>query len=387
MKYTKIVLVIAVLILGTLTYSFISKGSSENVGASSSTGQPTNSIKIGASISLTGVAADFGQMSKKAMELAVEEINAKGGVEGRKVELYIEDDQTDPKSAVSAYRKLVDVQKTEAVIGGIFDFTAQPIFPLAEKDKVTFISPVNFVIDGSFEMNPYSFVMYPGFDQVVSELDSVIASKNIKTLGMIRFESGFGESIQNTLKGIMGKQNGQFVLETYKAIGSSDFRTNILKLTDSKLKDKKLDAVFLDMLDFDIVKYLVDSKNLGFKKQIIGYTTLRDVLNNEKVNKADLEGVIMLDWEIPSAEFSRAFEAKYGEVPRRGANKSYDAVYVLAEAIANVESKESIPKYIVNGKFKTKNGTFSFGANHAVTDTPVKVFEVKSGQLVEIKSN
>jgi branched-chain amino acid transport system substrate-binding protein len=387
MKYTKIVLVIAFLILGTLTYSFILKGSSENVGASLPVGQSTNPIKIGASISLTGVAADFGQMSKKAMELAVEEINAKGGVDGRKVELYIEDDQTDPKSAVSAYRKLVDTNSVEAVIGGIFDFTAQPIFPLAEKDKVTFISPVNFVIDGSFEMNPYSFVMYPRFDQVVRELDSVIASKNIKTLGMIRFESGFSESIQNTLKGIMQNQNGQFVVETYKAIGGSDFRTNILKLTDSALKGNKLDAVFLDMLDFDIVKYLGDSKNLGFKKQIIGYTTLRDVLKNDKVNKADLEGAIMLDWEIPSAEFSRAFEAKYGEVPRRGANKSYDAVYVLAEAIAGAENKENIPNYIESRSFKTKNGTFRFGANHAVTDTPVKVFEVKAGQLVEIKSN
>jgi branched-chain amino acid transport system substrate-binding protein len=387
MKYTKIVLVIAFLILGTLTYSFILKGSSENVGASLPVGQSTNPIKIGASISLTGVAADFGQMSKKAMELAVEEINAKGGVDGRKVELYIEDDQTDPKSAVSAYRKLVDTNSVEAVIGGIFDFTAQPIFPLAEKDKVTFISPVNFVIDGSFEMNPYSFVMYPRFDQVVRELDSVIASKNIKTLGMIRFESGFSESIQNTLKGIMQNQNSQFVVETYKAIGGSDFRTNILKLTDSALKGNKLDAVFLDMLDFDIVKYLGDSKNLGFKKQIIGYTTLRDVLKNDKVNKADLEGAIMLDWEIPSAEFSRAFEEKYGEVPRRGANKSYDAIYVLVEAIARSEGRENIPEYIKGHTFKTKNGAFSFGANHAVTDTPVKVFEVKSGELVEIKSN
>ncbi len=386
MKHIKIILILAVLIFGALIYS-TSKDNSANLGSSARTGQSINPIKIGASISLTGVAADFGQMSKKAMELAVEEINAKVGVDGRKVELYIEDDQTDPKSAVSAYRKLVDVNKVEAVVGGIFDFTAQPIFPLAEKDKVTFISPVNFVIDGSFEMNPYSFVMYPRFDQVVRELDSVIASKNIKTLGMIRFESGFGESIQNTLKSIMQKQNGQFVAETYKAIGGSDFRTNILKLTDSALKGNKLDAVFLDMLDFDIVKYLGDSKNLGFKKQIIGYTTLRDVLKNDKVNKADLEGAIMLDWEIPSAEFSRTFEAKYGEVPRRGANKSYDAVYVLAEAIARSEGKENIPKYIESNRFSTKGGAFSFGQNRAVTDTSVKVFQVKSGQLVEIKSN
>lgn len=365
------------------------------VGISSNNGGPsgpgvtstTEPIRIGANISLTGVASDFGQMSKKAMDLAVEEINAKGGVDGRKVELYVEDDQTDPKTAVSAYRKLVDVNKAQAVIGGLFDFTAQPLLPLAEKDKVTFISPINFVIDNVFEMNSHTFVMYPRFDQVVSELDSVIASKNIHKLGMIRFDSGFSQSIQDTLKGIMAKQGGQFTVETYKAIGSSDFRTNIVKLSDKSLKDNKIEAVFLDMLDFDIAKYLGDAKNLGFNKQIIAYTTLRDALKNEKVNKADLEGAIMLDWEIPSADFIKAFEVRYGEVPRRGANKSYDAVYVLAEAIAHSNNSDEVTKYMETHMFKTKGGQFVFGSNHATAKTAVKVFEVKGGELVEIKSN
>ncbi len=349
-----------------------------NTKANIATQEP---IRIGASLSLTGVAADFGGMAKKAADMAVEEINSKGGINGRRVELYVEDDQTDPKTAVSAYRKLVDVNKVDAVIGGIFDFTAQPVLPLALQDKVTYVSPVNFVIDNVFEMNQYTFVMYPRFDQVVQELDAVIQNKGIKNLGMIRYESGFSESIQNTLNSIMSTK-GTFTVETYKAIGSSDFRTNILKL-----KDKNLDAVFLDMLDFDIVKYLGDTKNLGFNKQIIGYTTLRDVLKNPKVNPADIEGAIMLDWEIPSDDFSNAFFKKYGEYPRRGANKTYDAVYMLAEAIAKSNNREAVPAYIESNTFKTRNGTSKFGSNHGVTETPVKVFEVKNKELVEILGN
>jgi ABC-type branched-subunit amino acid transport system substrate-binding protein len=198
---------------------------------------------------------------------------------------------------------------------------------------------------------------------------------------MIRFESGFSKSIEGTLSKIMiDQQGGSFIPETYKAIGSSDFRTNILKISKSNI-----DAVFLDMLDFDIVKYLNDSEKLGFAKPIIGYTTLRDVLKKD-IDKSGLEGAIMLDWEIPSEEFSAKFFEKYGEYPRRGANKSYDSVYMLAEAIANSNDRSEVPAYIKKHSFKTVNGEFLFGENNAVTDTPVKVFEVSSGKLVEIKS-
>lgn len=340
-------------------------------------------VKIGASLSLTGVAADFGEMAKKAAELAVEEINANGGIDGRKVELYIEDDQTDPKSAVSAYKKLVQVQKVDAVIGGLFDFTAQPLFPLALQDKITFISPINFVIDKTFEMNEYSFVMYPRFDKVVLELESVIKDKNINTLGMIRYESGFGESIQSTLQIIMSKLGkNPLVVDTYGAIGSSDFRTNILKI-----RDQKPDAVFLDMLDFDIVKYLDNAEALNFKTQLIGYTTVRDVIQNPKTDKKPLEGAIVLDWEVPSEEYRKAFIAKYGIEPRRGSDKTYDAVYVLAEAVARSKNRTDIPAYIESHTFVTKNEKSVFGPDHAIADTPIKIFEVKNGTLVEIKSN
>lgn len=348
------------------------------------------SIRIGGSISLTGVAAEFGEMSKKAMDMAAEEINAKGGINGRKVEILVEDDQTTPQGALSAYQKLVNVNHADALIGGIFDFTAHPIFPLSQKDKIAFISPVNFVVDKTFVMNEQSFVMYPRFDKVVMQLDSVIKDKEIKKLGMIRFESGFSESIQNTLKQIMATASGPqgkgvLVVDTYKTIGSSDFRTNILKI-----KNENTDAVFLDMLDFDVVKYLDVARTLGFKKQIIGYTSIREVVTNPKTKAADLadlEDAIVLDWEIPSKEFSDAFYKKYGMVPLRGADKSYEAVYALAEAVANTKSSADVAGYLETHTFKTINGEFSFGADHAVGDIPVKVLQVKNGKIVDIKSN
>ncbi len=372
-KINKIIAVIAVVLIIGFAFNY-----NKNVKVANN-----SPIKIGASISLTGVAADFGAMSKKAMEMAVDEINTRGGVNGRLVELSIEDDATDPKTSLSAYRKLVDVNNVSAVIGGIFDFTLQPLIPITEQNQITLVSPVNFAIDETLEMNSYSFVMYPKFDEVISELESVIRDRNIQHLGMIRFESGFSKSIQTTLETIMKKVNSTpLITETYLGIGTSDFRTNVLKI-----KDEEMDAVFLDMLDFDIIKYLSIAKNLGFTKPIIGYTTLRDVVNNKELDKADLEGALMIDWEIPSDEFSKAFFAKYGEMPRRGANKSYDSIYMLAEAIAHTSDKKDVPAYIETHSFETLNGRFEITSEHTVAKTPVKIFEVRNGVLVEIKSS
>ncbi len=336
-------------------------------------------IKIGAVLSLTGVAADFGDMALKAMNLAVDEINEQGGIEGRLVELYVEDDQTTPQDAVSAYNKLVGIQGVDAVIGGLFDFTAQPLLSLAKRDEIVFISPINFIRQGSFDMNEYTFVMYPRFDDVVQELNDVIAQREVDSLAMLRFESAFSESIQNTLSRL--EDSGEvdaFTVETYKEIGASDFRTNILKLQDAEP-----DAIFLDMLDFDTVKYIKEAAALGFDPAIIGHTTLRDVLNNPEFDSKLLNGAIMLDWEIPSEDFVEVFEEVYQERPRRGGVKSYDAVYVLSEAIAQ---SAPVHEYLEKTTFSTINTpSLRFTEEHGAESTPIKVYEVVGGEFVEIE--
>ena len=65
---------------------------------------------------------------------------------------------------------------------------------MAEQNEITLVSPVNFAIDDILEMNPYTFVMYPKFDEVIIELESVVREKNIQNLSVIRFESGFSKS-------------------------------------------------------------------------------------------------------------------------------------------------------------------------------------------------
>lgn len=341
-----------------------------------------NPIKIGASTSLTGVAAGFGEMAKMGMELAVESINMSGGINGRLVELYIEDDKTSAKDAVSAYRKLVGVDGVEAVVGSQFDFVTQPLLPLALSHKITTVSPSNMVMDDAFEMNEQTFVMYPPFEEIIDDLEGVVSSNNVQKLGMIRFQSEFSAEIEETLGEIMEGlgRDSHIHSQVYLEIGGSDFRTPALKL-----KEQGVDAVFLDTLDFDTIKFLNRAREINYKPLFITHSTGRDVLSNSDVNPDLVEGLVMLDWEISSDEFTKLFEEVYGLKPRKSANKAYDAVYMLADAIAHTDNPSEVAEYLENNTFSTINGEFSFTDEHALKQTPVEIHEVRGGKFVRIK--
>lgn len=332
------------------------------------------SIKIGAVISLTGFAAPWGEYAKNGMELAVKQINDTGGIQGKKVELIIEDDHTEGKDAVSAYNKLVSLNKVQGVIGGVFDFTAQPLIPLAQSNNLAFISGSNFRIKGGFDLNDQSFVMLTDFSKVIRELKSYIQKENIKKLAVVHFKSTFGNEIAKTLDVVM-KEAGQtgIVNEEYGQIGDNNFRTTI-----SKLKAQNVEAVFLDMVGNDPINFLVQSKQLGFNPKIISYNGITDSFA-ERADKSLLEGVVILNWEVSSPEFITLYKAAYGIAPTKSADKYFDAVYVLAHSIAHSADNARVASYISKNTFTTPNGSLQFTADHVVENIPVKIQVIKNG--------
>ncbi len=366
-KYTWILVVLVIVLVG---WKIIDSKSGPN------SDQP---IKIGAVLSLSGIAAGHGEYIQKGMELAVEEINADGGIDGRQVELVIEDDHTAPKDATTAFTKLVEVDKVDGLIGGAWDFVAQPMIPLALSSKTAFISPSNFRIEGSFDLNEQSFVMLSDLETVIKALDPVIKRPEVKKIAVIRFQSAFGEEIATTIKE-MGAASGKEVLdETYTAIGTNDFRTTILKL-----KQAGVDTVFLDTLDIDALSFLKRSRELGFKPTVISHTLIIDALAKTDIDKTLLENVIVLNWDLATSDFVELFEAKYNQKPIKSANQGYDSIYVLAKAVAESDSREEVSDYIAKHNFKTINGNISFTDTHVVKDVMVEVQQIKNGALVPL---
>jgi branched-chain amino acid transport system substrate-binding protein len=374
MKKTLLAALAIAVILLILCFALRPSTSKTDLGA---TMEP---IKIGVITSLDGFAAPWGEYGKMGVELAAKAINEKGGINGRKIELVIENDHTDGKQGVSAWNKLVSIDHVKGIIGGVFDFTAQPLMPLALRDKVSFISPSNFRIEGGFELNEQSFVMMTDFNRVVRYLKDYISAKKIKKLAVVHFKSTFGDEIAKTLNGVMQELGESGIIdEQYTEIGSNDFKTLI-----AKLKSKGVEAVFLDAVGNDPVNFLSRAKQAGFKPTIIGYNGITDAFANE-TDKSLTEDIVILNWEITGQEFSKLFETAYNMPPSKSVDKFFDAVYVLGNAIANTKDSTGTAGYIANRTFTTPNGTFTFSKEHQTSDTPVEIDIVKGGVLVPWK--
>lgn len=338
-------------------------------------------IRIGAIISQTGFAAAFGEMSQKGAQLAVDEINAAGGVDGRMVELLIEDDQTDPKVAAGLYQRMVG-EGVPAIIGSNFDFVTQPVFALAETGAAVVVSPSNPRIPGSFDTNARSFVMMSDFSTIIAALEPVLQQDTYTKFGVVRFDSAFSEEIVRNVDSMLvahGKEPA--VVETYKQLGGNDFRTAILKM-----QAEGVDMVFLDMIGTDSGVFLKQARELGYAPQVLAHVGLVDALRSEQFDAALFEGVLMLDWNASPQSFQDAFVAAYGVAPTNSANRAYDAVYVLSQAIAEVGTDAgAIAAYLEETTFETPNGSFAFTANHAAAMTEVALKTVRKGEFVEVE--
>ncbi|MBI4087119.1 ABC transporter substrate-binding protein [Candidatus Kaiserbacteria bacterium] len=365
------ILVIILLVIGVIV--FTKKPASEETS--------NGTITIGAIISETGVAAAFGEMSRKGIELAVKEINNTGGVDGRMVSVVFEDDRTDPKAASGAFQKLTSVDKVGAIIGSNFDFVTQPLFSLAETNKTVVVTPLSPRIAGAFDTNAYSFTMMTDFSDIIRTFDGYLKETEYDQLGIVRFESAFGEEIEKTLNAMqseMGKKS--LISETYQRIGNADFKTTILKL-----KEAKVDMIFLDTVATDTITFVTQAKQLDYTPQIITHFDVEDTVKIQGVDTSLFEGIVLINWGFAPTSFAEKFKKEYGIEAGKAADRAYDAVYVLAHAIAKTPNLSDLPKTLESQSFKTPNVEFGFNPNHAAATTPVVVQMIKDGTVVGYK--
>ena len=375
-NYAWIWVLVALVVIGGAQYFSNQPSKPKTIGGLGD----TNPITIGAVISLTGPAGNQGEYIKKGMDLAMNEINNAGGMDGRKVKVLYEDDKTDPKAGVSAFNKLTSVSNVNGIIGGLWDFTAQPLMPLASTNKIAFISPSNFRIEGGFDLNDQSFVMLTDFNKVIRGLQDYLKQDNVKKIAVVHFKSTFGTEIAKTINQVsveIGK--GQIIDEPYAGFGTNDYRTTI-----AKLKEAKADTVFLDMVDVDTVTFLTQAKALGFAPKFITYVGAYDAFT--PANSSLLENIIVLNWQTSTPDFINAYRKVYNADPAKSANNAYDAVFVLAEAIAKTKMNADVAGYISSNIFNTVNGQIQFLPTHEVSSTPVEIDVYKGGALVPYKN-
>lgn len=351
----------------------------------------TESIKVGGAFMLTGPAALVGELQQNGATLAVETINANGGVNGRPIELVIQDSTLDPKVGISAYNNL----KQQGI--KLFMMDGSPI--IAAVGKIV-AADKNFTIAGGayaygyFDGDPHTCRISLTAKSVGPSMADLAVFRGYKKVAIFMANNEQGKSIADEFSKAFSAKGGTVVTtEFYDAApGVGDYRTNVTKL---KAVQANVDAIIFSNTLNTLVPMLDQMKSLGLTKPIVADP---GTLDNPalKSNFAPIENVDFAGYDygpLPSptdsaavTKFKEAYKAKYGVEPLYFAASHYDTMMIIAQAVKEVgEDPEKVSQYVSNLKdYKGITGSFTFDSDCEVS-RPHVFYTIKNGKAVRVK--
>lgn len=295
-------------------------------------------IKIGVSAPLTGDIAPLGQATKNAALLAQDEINAKGGLlvggQRMKVRFIIEDDENKPESTATVFQKLINQDRVVAIIGSQSSKCSNAGAPIANSAGVPQISPWSTNPNVTKD-KPYVFracFIDPFQGKVVSDF----ARKNLgaKTAAVLYdIASDYNKGIAEVFKEEFTKAGGKIVAYESYTTGDKDFSSQL-----TKIKQANPDVLFLPNYFNEVPLQAQQAHKIGLKAKIIG----SDSWDNQQLLELggqDLEGSFFSNHYSPdidreqSRQFVAKYEQRFGMKPDAAAALTYDAAYLLFQAI------------------------------------------------------
>lgn len=347
-------------------------------------------IKFGFVGPLTGDAGAYGNESKNSVQLAVDEINNSGGINGKKIEIVYEDGKCNGKDASSAAQKLVDIDKVKVIFGGFCSGEALAIIPIAEKAGVIQISSgaSSPALSGASKM---FFRTAPSDSGAGEQLAMIARNNNYKKIAIISENSDYSQALRDTFKKNYASIEHVIVYdETYNP-ETKDFRSMILKI-----RSANPDAIFVnpqtDIGSSIIVKQLKDA---GMDKQL--YANVFPGTNAFLERSATYaEGIIFTDApglddaNKKSTDYRAHYEQKYGNEPSAAfyAGAAYDNVYIIKQALEKEgEDTSKISTYLssLRGFHGVIGSSYGFDENGDLSGIEYKVKTITSGKVIDVK--
>jgi len=298
----------------------------------------TKIIKIGSVGPLSGTGAKNGIATKQGAELAVEEINEAGGIDGYKIQLICEDDKAIPAEAVNAVQKLIDRDKVLAIVGAFNSSCTIACMEVSRKAHVPQITPISIAEVITESGNKYIFRNVNTTPLAFRCLGEFIFDElKIKEMAMIYENTDYGKSMADFYHLMLEEERGgKIVAEVATNPGQSDFYAEVTKIIHSEPE-----AFFIGNYITEAVQILKQAKELGYKGRIVG---AGQFTSNEflKLAGKNAEGEVHLSFFEPvgttslAKRFIENYQNKYNIAPDMHAAPAYDAIYIIAEAIKKI---------------------------------------------------
>ncbi|HEX5464155.1 MAG TPA: ABC transporter substrate-binding protein [Burkholderiales bacterium] len=325
-------------------------------------------IKIGVAEAVSGPAAQYGTSIRNGFVLAASEINAKGGINGDKLKLIIEDEQGKKEEAINVFRKLIFQDRVLMIFGPTLSNSAFAADPIANQAKVVVFGTSN-TATGLTDRMPFVFrnsVMEA--DVLPVTMKEAIKHYKLKRVAVIYGnDDAFTKSGYDVFKHVLAEDKIPVTATETYAKGDVDFRAQL-----TKIKGGDPDAIICSCLAEEAANIILQARALGLKQPFIG----GNGFNSPKlfqIARTAADGTMMgTPWSsenhTPANDaFMKAYQASYHTAPDQFAAQAYDAMYIAAQALKSIKLtgtlatdrlalKDALPKV----KWDGATGPFQF---------------------------
>jgi branched-chain amino acid transport system substrate-binding protein len=318
-------------------------------------------FRIGFVGGLTGKMSDLGISGRNSLQLAVSEINAGGGINGRPAELIVRNNENDPKQAEEAVRELID-SGVDVIVGHMVSSMSIPTVPIINEHHIVMISPTTSTPELSGKDDYFFRVMPENTVEMKALVDFAVSDLRVQTISSVIDLSNEGYSVPSWdyFKNYFISRGGQIITEQeYNAKTAIDYG-NIIRKVDTG----SLDGLVLISNAFDTAMFCqqLTKQEINVKILSCGWAMTEDLL---QYGGEAVEGLFFAAVPEPAVSannwrrFKEEYREHYGEEPDFAAINAYDAVMVVRQAYEQKQKKESLKDAI------TRIGTFD-GLQYAV---------------------
>ncbi len=332
-------------------------------------------IRIGHLTPVTGFLGPLGEFAQMGVKLAAEEINAAGGVLGRKVELVIED-SVNPQTASAKAERLIERDKVAMIIGEISSASALAIGQVANRTKTVFINTgANSDALRGASCNPFMFHIEAANSMMVTAVGTYLKTENMikgKKWYSLTADYAFGHDLFRVAKKFVTENGGEFIGEELVPTDATDFSPYLLKI-----RQAQPDIVASNLAGNQITNFIKQYAEYGLQFPITGFGF--DTAVAWGAGKGNFSGIWPLIWhhmvDTPSSKkFVEAFTKKYGKSPENQCWGDYNSLKIVAQSFTEMKTADpqKLAEHLRKGaKFdilKSREGYFRAYDNQMVQE-------------------
>ena len=358
-------------------------GGSMDDSSSSSAKASGDSITIGTVTTNSGTAAAYGEAEVKGFELAVSEINAKGGINGKKVKLESMDDKGDATEASNAYNKLAGDNNVLAVAGPTISATTAAVAPLADQSKLVTIAPA--ATSDSIETGNYLFRTCFK-DSYQGEVAARFAAENLK-VKKVAVLYGTGDPYSSGVGEAFAKAAEKLGLEVVDKESSSSADDTEYSAQLQKIQASGAELLYAPYYYSVAGPYIIpQARSVGFEGYVMGpdgYDGLKLTGDKSQYNKTYYTTHYSADDNTNTKvqDFIKSYKSKNNAEPNTFAALGYDTIYMIKQAIEKAgenATREDVRNAVAGMTFDGVTGKFTMDKS----GSPTKCLSLKDGKPV-----